>query len=118
MSTLQDLFEYVDRHKAKLVAWRQVTTFLQNSFVASDTSPPDKVLKLDDGRIVPEETIEEIIQEIYQAHIAPGEQKVRELLDSELDSALAKIREDKKKERKVEEEEPANLRKTKKGVTK
>ena len=115
MATLSDLFGYVDRHKSSLVVWRRLTTLLQNEFLATDTSGAGQKLLLDDGRTVDEEVVEEVIQTIYRSHIAPAEQKVRDLLDSELDSTLADLRASKKEERQGEEEQStAKLKKAKK----
>jgi hypothetical protein len=115
MATLSDLFSYVDKQKSELVVWRRLTTLLQNEFLATDTTGADQKLLLDDGRTVDEEVIEEVIQVIYRSHIAPAEQKVRDLLESELDSALAELRSAKKEERHGEKEEStAKLKKAKK----
>lgn len=115
MPTLKDLFVYVDRHKSELVVWRRITTLLQNEFLTSDTSSADQKLLLDDGRTVDEEIIEEVIQTVYRSHIAPAEQKVRDLLDSELDTALAELRAAKKEERQQDDDtSTAKLKKVKK----
>lgn len=111
MSTLRDLYEYVDRTKAQLVVWRHIAIYLQNNCVSSDAVAAKVDLQLDDGRPIPEDVVEDIIIQIRNGHVAGLEEKVRELLDTELDEQLELIRAEKKKERLEEPEEakPAKL---------
>lgn len=104
MSTLRDLYEYLDRNMGKLVIYRQITTHLQNTLISTDAVSASTTLQLDDGRAVPEELVEEVIVELRNKHIADLEERIRDLMDTELDATLDKIREAKKAERQADED--------------
>ena len=115
MSTLKDLYEYVDRAKAQLVVWRHIAVYLQNNCVSSDAVAARTELQLDDGRLIPEDIVEDVIIQIRNGHVAGLEEKMRELLDSELDVTLDKLRTENKQERQADSTPKlADKRKTKK----
>ena len=111
--TLRDFFEYVGRHKAKLVVYRQLTMHLQTEFLSTDSKPPTSVLQLDDGKgAISEDVVEEVIQELYYLKIAPIQKKIIELMDTELDDKLNELRAEKQEER-SDSPEVAPIRKKK-----
>jgi len=118
--TLKDLFSHVRQNQAELVVWRRVTAYLQRTFVSSDAMSAQEVLKLDEGGTVSEDLVEEVIDVIYRDHIAPKETRIIHLMDTELDSALDRLRDEKEKSRQQEEDEedekpPAKISKGKRG---
>jgi hypothetical protein len=103
--TLKDLFGHVRKNQAELVVWRRITTFLQNEFISSDAVSARQVLKLDEGGEISEEQVEEVIDIIHRDHIAPMEKRVIHLMDTELDSALDRLRAEKEQSRQQDEAE-------------
>jgi hypothetical protein len=102
--TLKDLFGHVRRNQAELVVWRRITSYLQTTFVSSDSMSAQETLKLDEGGAVSEELIEEVIDIIYRDHIAPKQKRIVHLMDTELDSALDRLRAEKEEARQQEAE--------------
>lgn len=112
--TLKDLFEHVRENKARLVVYRQITAYLSREFVSSDAVSAKNKLKLDEGGVISEEIIEEVIDAIYRDLIAPAEKRIVTLLDTELDERLEQIRAKEKEVKELEGDEKATPIKKKK----
>ena len=116
MATLKDLYEFLDRNEAKLVVYRKLTSYLQNTFLPTDALPPEESLVLDDGRSIPNDLVEEIIDELRNQHIVILEERIRKLMYTEIDDTMDKLREARKAEHEEDETKPAKLPRKKKAA--
>lgn len=70
MATLKEQLEELGSKRRRLAVWEMLHAHLDENFVPRDGGRAPKAIKLDDGDLVPEDIIEDVIQALGDGPIA------------------------------------------------
>jgi hypothetical protein len=84
MPTINQLFDRLNEAERELSVWRKIVELLNASFISRDSDQAPEQITLDSGAIVPEATIQAVLDIIQDEQISPREAIRRRVLTSEL----------------------------------
>lgn len=86
MPTLKESIDQLTRRKHRLAVWEAVSAFLDENFLSKDGRSAPRALKVPDCLIelVPEETIESVLQAIGEGPVADLQQEIMMIENQEV----------------------------------